>query len=195
MAHDDWRIRIELPDEEGARGLLERLGLARSDAEELADELRAHRLAVSRDGDTVFVYAASGMQAEQASRIVEAELEEEDLTPSRLVTERWLRDQDRWDDEPDQGDVEEELLERGYAPWEVRVEAKSLREAHDLAEELRAEGFDVSRTFTYVIVGAESREQAVELARRIHGRVQPGGELVYEVQPQNPFAVFGGLGT
>jgi hypothetical protein len=195
MAHDDWRIRIELPDEEGARGLLERLGFARSDAEELADELRAHRLAVSRDGDTVFVYAASGMQAEQASRIVEAELEEEDLTPSRLVTERWLRDEDRWDDEPDQGDVEEELLERGYAPWEVRVEAKSLREAHDLAEELRAEGFDVSRTFTYVIVGAESREQAVELARRIHGRVQPGGELVYEVQPQNPFAVFGGLGT
>jgi hypothetical protein len=195
VAHDDWRIRIELPDEEGARGLLERLGLARSDAEDLADELRAHRLAVSRDGDSVFVYAATGVQAEQAGRIVEAELEEEGLTPTRLVTERWLRDEDRWDDEPDQGDVEEELLERGYAPWEVRVEAKSLREAHDLAEELRAEGFDVSRTFTYVIVGTESREQAVELARRVHGRVQPGGELVYEVQPQNPFAVFGGLGT
>jgi hypothetical protein len=195
MAHDDWRIRIELPDEEGARGLLERLGLARSDAEDLADELRAHRLAVSRDGDTVFVYAATGMQAEQAGRIVEAELKEEGLTPTRLVSERWLRDEDRWDDEPDQGDVEEELLERGYAPWEVRVEARSLREAHDLAEELRAEGFDVSRTFTYVIVGTESREQAVELARRVDGRVQPSGELVYEVQPQNPFAVFGGLGT
>jgi hypothetical protein len=195
MAHDDWRIRIELPDEEGARGLLERLGLARSDAEELADELRAHRLAVSSDDDTVFVYAASGMQAEQASRIVERELDEGGLTPSRLVTERWLRDEDRWDNEPDQGDVEEELLERGYAPWEVRVETKSLREAHDLAEQLRAEGFDVSRTFTYVIVGTENREQAVELARRIQGQVEPGGELVYEVQPQNPFAVFGGLGT
>jgi predicted ATPase len=37
-------------------------------------------------------------------------------------------------------------------------------------------------------------EQAVELARRVHGKVEPGGELVYEVQPQNPFAVFGGLG-
>jgi hypothetical protein len=24
--------------------------------------------------------------------------------------------------------------------------------------------------------------------------VEPGGELVYEVQPANPFAVFGGLG-
>jgi hypothetical protein len=195
MAHDDWRIRIELPDEEGARGFLERLGLARTDAEELADELRAHRLAVSQDGDTVFVYAASGMQAEQAARIVEQELEEERLTPSRLLTERWLRDEDRWDDEPDQPDVEEELLERGYAPWEVRVECENLREAHDLAEQLRAEGYDVSRTFTYVIAGTETRKQAVELAGHVHGRVEPGGELVYEVQPQNPFAVFGGLGT
>jgi len=194
VAQDDWRIRIELPDEEGARGLLERLGLARSDARELADELRAHRLAVSQDGDTVFGYAASGMQAEQASRIVERELDDEGLTPTRFVTERWLQEEERWSDDPDQPDVEEELLERGYAPWEVRVECESLREAHDLAERLRAEGYDVSRTFTYVIAGTETREQAVELARRVQGKVEPGGELVYEVQPQNPFAVFGGLG-
>jgi post-segregation antitoxin (ccd killing protein) len=194
MAYDDWRIRIELPDEEGARGFLERLGLARSDADELAEELRAERLAVSQDGETVFVYAASGMQAEQASRIVEQELEDAGLTPERLVTERWLPEEERWNDEPEQPDAEEDLLERGYAPWEVRVETRSLREAHDLTELLRAEGFDVSRTFTYVIAGTANRDQAVELARRIHGHVEPGGELVYEVQPQNPFAVFGGLG-
>jgi hypothetical protein len=195
VAHDDWRLRIELPDEEGARGLLERLGLARSDAEDFAEELRAHRLAVSQDDDTVFVYASTGMQAEQARRVVEQELEEADLTPTRFVLERWLREEDRWDDEPDTGDVEEELLQRGYAPWEVRVETKSLGEAHELAEQLRAEGYDVSRTFNYVIVGAATREQATELAGRVHGRVEPGGELVYEVQPRNPFAVFGGLGT
>jgi hypothetical protein len=194
MAHDDWRIRVQLPDEEGARGLLERLGLARSDADELAAELRTHRLAVSQDGDTLFVYASTGMQAEQASRIVEQELTEEGLTPSRFVTERWLRDEDRWDDEPDQPDVEEDLIERGYAPWEVRVETKTLGEADELAEQLRDEGYDVSRTFNYVIAGTASREQAVELARRVHGQVEPGGELVYEVQPRNPFAVFGGLG-
>jgi diacylglycerol kinase family enzyme len=195
MAQDDWRIRIELPDEEGARGLLDRLGLRQTDAEELADELREHRLAVSQDGDTVFVYAASGMQAEQASRVVEQELQEAGLTPNRFVTERWLGDEERWDDEPEQPDAEEELLERGYAPWEVRVEARGLGEAHDLAEQLRAEGYDVSRTFTYVIAGTKTHDEAVELARRIHGQVEPGGELVYEVQPQNPFAVFGGLGT
>ena len=194
MAQNDWRIRVELPDETGARGFLDRLGLRRDDADELADELREHRLAVSHHDNTVFVYAATGMQAEQASRIVEQELQEASLTPTRFVTERWLREEERWDDEPDGPDPEEELLERGYAPWEVRVEAASLGEAHDLAEQLRAEGFDVSRTFTYVIAGTATREQAVELARRVHGRVEPGGELVYEVQPSNPFAVFGGLG-
>ena len=195
MAQDDWRIRIELPDEEGARGLLDRLGLRQTDAEDLAEELREHRLAVSQDDDTVFVYAASGMQAEQASRIVEQELQEASLTPIRLVTERWLREDERWDDEPAQPDAEEELLERGYAPWEVRVETETLAEAHDLAEQLRAEGYDVSRTFTYVIAGTTTRAEAVDLAQRIHGQVEPGGGLVYEVQPRNPFAVFGGLGT
>ena len=134
------------------------------------------------------------MQAEQASRIVEQELKEASLTPDRLVTERWLRGEERWDDEPDGPDAEEELLGRGYAPWEVRVETESLGEAHDLAKQLRSEGYDVSRTFTYVIVGTATRDEAVDLARRIHGRVEPGGELVYEVQPRNPFAVFGGLG-
>jgi len=193
MAYDDWRIRIELPDEAEAQDLLGRLGLRQSGAEELADDLREHRLAVSQDGDTVFVYAATGMQAEQAARIIESELDDQGLTPSRFVTERWLQDEERWNDDPEEPDIEEELLQRGYAPWEVRVEADSLREAHDLAEQLRSEGYDVSRTFTYVIAGARSREEAVDLARRIHGEVEPGGELVYEVQPQNPFAVFGGL--
>lgn len=194
MAQDDWRIRIELPDEEGARGFLDRLGLSKGDAEELANELRAHRLAVSRDGDTVFVYASTGMQAEQASRIVERELEDEGMTPSRFVTERWLHEEERWDDEPEQPDVEEDMLERGYAPWEVRVELESRDEADKLADQLRSEGYDVSRTFKYVVVGTADREQAVELAKRVHGQVEPGGELVYEVQPSNPFAVFGGLG-
>jgi hypothetical protein len=194
MAANDWRIRVELPDEEGARGFLERLGVGRSDAEELAEELRTHRLAVSQDGDTVFVYTGSGMQAEQANRVIEQELEDAGLTPERFVTERWLADEERWNDDPEGPDVEEDLLERGYAPWEVRVECENRQQAHDLAEELRSEGYDVSRTFTYVIAGTSTREEAVQLAERVHGRVEPGGELVYEVQPYNPFAVFGGLG-
>ena len=218
MARDDWRIRIELPDEEGARGLLERLGLARRDAEELADELREHRLAVSRDDDMVFVYAASGMQAEQASRIVEDELGEGGWEAKRLVTERWLRDEERWADEPAAqravharepgeavpGDregprrqptpLEDDLLARGYAPWEVRVEYDSHDEAARNGDELEREGYRVVRRYKYLIVGAETEDDARALARRLHGEVEPGGELVWEATPGNPFAIFGGLG-
>jgi hypothetical protein len=195
VAQDDWRIRIELPDEEGAHGVLERMHLARGDAEALADELREQRLAVSRDDNTIFVYAASGVQAEQASRVIEGDLEDAGLTPERLVTERWLAEEERWDDDPEQPQIEEDLVRRGYAPWEVRIECETVGKARDLADELEQDGYGVSRTFTYVIAGTETRQQAVELARRIHGEVEPGGELVYEVQPSNPFAVFGGLGT
>jgi hypothetical protein len=31
-------------------------------------------------------------------------------------------------------------------------------------------------------------------APRAHGEVEPGGELVWETVPGNPFAVFGGMG-
>ena len=46
----------------------------------------------------------------------------------------------------------------------------------------------------YVIAGTDTKEDAEALAARVHGEVEPGGELVYEVMPQNPFAIFGGLG-
>lgn len=194
MARDDWRIRIEL-DQEQARGFLERLGIdISSRAKELAEELALDRLAVSHDADTVFVYAASAAEAEQARAIVEAELEESGATPAEVVLEHWLDEDDRWDSEPDQPDVEEDLVARGFAPWEVRVECGSHDEADRLADQLEADGHDVVRRWTYLIVGTRTREEAEALAKRVHGEVEAGGELVWEVMPQNPFAVFGGLG-
>ena len=78
MADDDWRIRIEVEEEEHATGLLERLGGdLDSEARELAEELESHRLAVSRDGDTVFVYAATRAAAEHAHAVVKAELRQQ----------------------------------------------------------------------------------------------------------------------
>jgi len=76
----------------------------------------------------------------------------------------------------------------------VRVELPSHEEADKLADELEREGFDVARRWRYLIVGAGSEEEALALAKRVHGDAEPGGEVVWEVTPQNPFAVFGGLG-
>ena len=196
MAQDDWRVRIELEEERHATDFLARLGLdLGSEAKELAGELEAHRLAVSNDADTVFVYAATRDEARQARKIVDAELKELGLTASEVAIEHWLHDEERWSDEAPAPDTEEELLEEGYAPWEVRVECDSVDDAHELAERLEREGYGVVRRFRYVIAGTSSEEEARALAARVHGEVEPGGELVYEVTPQNPFAIFGGLGT
>lgn len=192
---DDWRIRIDVA-EEHAEGLLDRLGLdLGSEARELAEELKGRRLAVSRDDDTIFVYAGSRAEAETARSIIDAELRETGAEARIGRIEHWLANEDRWDDEaPEDFEPEHEVLEHGHAPWEVRVEAGSPHEAEELARRLQNEGYGVLRRHTYVLVGASSEEEAHDLAKRLHGEAEASGELVYETLPQNPFAVFGGLG-
>jgi len=195
MARDDWRIRIELEGDR-AEGFLERIGLdLGSRARELAKDLEEERLPVSRDGDTIFVYASSRMQAEQALRVVKTELEEDGVEPLVIRVEHWLHDEERWDDEPKHESWEEDVLRRGFAPWEVRVECKSHDEADALADRLEEEGLDVVRRWRYVIVGTSTEEEARELAKRLHGEVEAGGEVVWEAMPRNPFAIFGGIGS
>jgi hypothetical protein len=193
--NDDWRIRIELSESVHADTLLGRLGLdlGSDEAQRLAKELQGQRLAVSNDEDTVFVYVDSAGQADQARKIVEAELQDEGIG-AEVITERWLPDEERWSGEPPSDTWEEEVIEHGHAPWEVRVELPSHEEADKLADELEREGFDVARRWRYLIVGSSSEEEARALAKRVHGDAEPGGEVVWEVAPQNPFAVFGGLG-
>jgi len=190
---DDWRIRIEVEDVH--ERLLERLGVELDDeARELANELRGRRLAVSRDGDEIFVYASSRAEAERAQTVVASELRTLGVDAKASSVEHWLDEEDRWDDEPPGETWEEEELDRGFAPWEVRVTAASHHEAKALVEQLESEGYRPLRRFQYVIVGTASKEDADRLAARLHGEVEGGGELVHEVQQTNPFAVFGGLG-
>jgi hypothetical protein len=193
MARDDWRIHVELPD--NASGVLSRLGLhLGSRANDLARELEGRRLVVSQDGPDLFVYAGSRREAEQAREVIEAELTEEGLEARTSRVQHWLHEEGRWSDELPAPSVDEELLEHGFAPWEVRVECGSREAARELAEQLESEGYGVVRQFRYVVAGTATREEAKALAERVHGQVEAGGELVWEALPGNPFAVFGGLG-
>jgi hypothetical protein len=196
MTGDDWRLRVELPEAGAGHRLLDRIGLdLGSEARELARDLEAPPLAVTHDEDSVFVYAPTRRQAEQAQQVVEAELRDLSIEPRLLVLEHWLAEEDRWDDEPAGATVEEDALARGYAPWEVRVDAGSAQAARELAERLQSEGYGVVRRWRYVIAGVATREDAAALAERVRGEVEVGGELVWEATPANPFALlFGGIG-
>jgi hypothetical protein len=191
MANDDWRITVEV---DGAEEIVGRLADLGAEAQKLAADLKRRRLAVSRDNETIFVYAGTRADAEKARAVVEAELHAHGLGAKTSNVEHWLDDEERWDDEPKTKTWEQEEVDEGYAPWEVRVECGSHHEAKALADRLEQEGYKPVRRFRYLIVGTATKDDAEALAARLHGEVELGGEVVWEEMPQDPFAVFGGLG-
>ena len=194
MANDDWRITIEV---EGAEGVVDQLGDLGEEAQALAADLEQRRLSVSRDDETIFVYAGTQADAEKALAIVAAELRANGIEARTSTIEHWLDAEERWDDEPPTETWEQKELDQGHAPWEVRVECGSRQRAIDLAERLETEGHKPLRHSHYVIVGAARHEDAEALATRLHGEVEAGGEVVLaalsDAYSRNPFRIFGGL--
>ena len=195
VAHDDWRIHIELEQAHEQSDFLERLSSALDEqAEELAKALSGARLAVSRDDKELFVYASSKSQAEQARVVIEAELTRHGFEATLSGVEHWLVSEERWDDEPKGETWEEEEVEQGEAPWEVRVTCGSHHEAKELAERLESEGYRPVRRWRYLIVGTETREDAETLAGRLHGEVEPGGDVAWDEAADagviSPFRLF-----
>jgi hypothetical protein len=212
---DDWRLTIDLDDEGDGTQLVEWLAALRLESEE-RDRL-GDRVAVSRDGPRVFVYADTEDVARGAEDVVRAQLAERGVE-ARLSLERWHPVEQSWlDPSVPLPATEEELRaehrrqqdreaaesrEKGRAGWEVRVELPGHEETVALAGRLEEEGFSVVRRSTFLLVGAVNEDEAIALAERVEREapagtrvhVEPGGGVAWEVMPQNPFAVFGGLG-
>jgi hypothetical protein len=212
---DDWRLTVELAGEDDAVDLVYWLGEARLDPDER--EPLGERVIVSRDGRRVFLYVDAEERARRVGRIVAARLGHPaegriELTRWHPVEQRWEdasvplpRTEEEWRAEHERLQAREEAESRrtGYAEWEVRVELPDHEATADLAERLEREGVPVVRRYTFLLVGAVNEDEAHALAARLEDEVpagsrvevEPGGRMVWEVTPQNPFAVFGGLGN
>ena len=212
---DDWRLTVDFDDEGDGTQLVERLSARRFEADE-RDRLGG-RVVVSRDGPRVFFYADSEECAREAEHVATERLAEEGLQ-ARVAFERWHPVEQAWKDASIPLPSTEEELEAeherqqereaaeseasGVAEWEVRVSLPSHEATDELAEMLEGEGFPIVRRATFLLVGAANRDEADALAERLRAEapagakveVEPGGGLVWEVTPQNPFAIFGGLG-
>lgn len=212
---DDWRVTLELGDDDAADALVH--GLAQF---ELPDDRRARlgdRVAVSSDGGTVFLYADTEDVAREANALARERLRELGVTAEcalarwHPVEERWEdasvplpRTEEEWEAEHDRLQAREatESREEGTAEWEVRVELPDHHATRKLAERLEGEGIPVVRRWHYLLVGAVNEDQAHALAERIEReapaartvRVEASGEAAWELMPQNPFALFGGFG-
>jgi hypothetical protein len=202
---EDLRVEVDLADEQHGYGLGERLR-----SHDLDDEARkrlGRRVAVTRAGSRLFLYAASEDQAREAERVVRELLEEDGLTAELVVT-RWHPVEEAWKDASiplprTEDEVQEELQrkeeaeaeEDGPYDWLVKVDAPGRPEAGELAERLRAEGWSVHRLWGYVEVDALTREAADELADRLQVEL-PGANVSVEANPDDlPNPVFVLLGS
>jgi hypothetical protein len=213
---EDWRITVDFDDEGDGTQLVEWLSARRLEAEER--QRLAGRVVVSRDGPRVFLYADDEQQARDADGFVRAHLSSEGRD-AKVSLERWHPVEQDWKDlsvplpetaeeiqaehERQQAREASESFASGHAEWEVRVSLPDREATDELARQLEAEGLPVLKRSTFLLVGAANRDEAEALSERLRAEspqgakveVEPGGGMVWEVMPHNPFAVFGGLGA
>jgi hypothetical protein len=206
VTNDEWRVEVDLDDEEHGFTLSERIR-----AVDLDDEARQRlggSVTVTRDGPHMFLYATSEEAAREAERMARKLLEAEDVSGTVRVT-RWHPDAEEWLDasEPlpqteEQREAERrrheaaetaEAAEEGEWDYEVHVDPPGHREAVDLEKTLKAEGLPVSRRWKHMTIGAPTEEQAEEIAAKVRAMAPQGTEVtIGATEIQHPLFVFFG---
>ena len=192
---------VTLPDEHTVQRALQAVR-----EHQVEDDVRhrlGNRVAVSADGNHIFLYAATENAAREADRVTRDALAKRELT-AEFALDRWHPIEQEWEDagapmpetaeqreaehERLVADENEETREEGQASWEVRAELRSRHEAFELAERLRADGYPVARRWKYVVVGARNEDDA----KQITAAVQAEAPVDASVHPAPvPFVPFG----
>ena len=204
MSQDEWRVEIDLDDEEHGYGLGERLRAR--DLDDEAQKRLGSRVMVTRDGPRVFLYAGSEEETREAERIARELVTEEDLTAEVRAT-RWHPVEEAWKDasislpsseeeereELDRKEAAEwqEAVEEGSFDWMVKVELPSGAEAAELADRLTDEGYPVHRRWRYLTIDVVTEENANELGSSLRDVLPPGSEVSVDANPDDiPTPVF-----
>lgn len=196
-SRDEWRVEVALDEEQQGDSLSDRLHELGLDGE--ARKRLGGSVIVTRDGRFLFIYAWHEESAQEAERVVKDIMNHENLVGEvRLM--RWHPVAEEWKDadEPlpeDEAALAQEMLENeaqglreaGYGeyPWEVVVEVPHIRDTHDLAQQLRLEGLPVKRRFRYLLVGATSEDDAIELGKRLEEEVPEGARVGVRGNPDD----------
>jgi hypothetical protein len=203
VGDEDWRVEVELDDEEHRYSLGERLR-----ALDLDDEARKRlggRVIVSRDGSRLFLYAATAEQAQEAERVIREQIAEDGLT-AEITTNCWHPVEQAWRDRsiplprtPQEIAEERQRLEEAEEQeaeredswdWHVHVEVPHRDDASELADRLRAQGHRVHRRWRYVTIDMATEETAVELADRLREEAPAGSAISVELNAELVNPVF-----
>ncbi len=202
---NDWRVTVTLHDASGAGRAVQ--ALRDHEVEDDARRRLGHRVAVSAEGSRIFLYAGTENAAREADRLAR-ELTAQRGLPADFALERWHPDEEEWEDadvalpqtdaerEAEHQRLEEEetreSLETGHARWEVRVDLPSRHAAVKFAERLQAEGRQVVRRWTLLVLGANDEDDAAALAQLIKQEAPAGTKVeTEELGPLLPFTSVG----
>jgi hypothetical protein len=205
VADDDWRVTVTLHDEAHVGRALQSLR-----EHEVEDDVRArlgHRVAVSADGPSVYLYAGSEDAAREADQVVRQVMGQHGLGADYAL-DRWHPAEEEWQDAnvpvpqtDEQLQAEHQRLEAeetresvatGHAQFEVRVELPTHHEAVALADRLQAEGRPVIRRWKFLVLGANDSDDARDLAAAIAQEAPADASVqVEEAGPLLPFAQYG----
>jgi hypothetical protein len=192
--NDEFRVEVELDDDEHGYSFGERLRAL--DLDDEARERLGGNVMVTRDGSRLFLYAATEPQAREAEQVVRGLVDENGLTAEIAVT-RWHPVEEAWKDasiplpatpEEEQAEYtareaaeEEEARVEGRFDWEVVIRLPGRDAAVELADRLAGEGIPVVRRWRYVVAGAVTEEEALELSERLRKELPKDADVRVEV--------------
>ncbi len=206
--HDEFRVQVRtrVPGK-----VLEALK-----AIQVADDARHElpRLAITHEGDHVFLYADSADAATHARDVVERAMAQHSIAGEASIM-RWHPLEERWEDASaplpateteraaEHSRLEEleteESLQAHHAEWEVRITLPTHHDARSFAERLRSEGIPTKQLWRHLLVGANDEDNAAALAARLRTEAPAGSEITAEGngleywQLLHPYAYLGGI--
>jgi hypothetical protein len=169
LPDQEWRVEVDLDDEEHGFSLGERLR-----AHDLDDEARERLgggVIVTRDGPRLYVYATSAAAAREADRVLRELVEADRLTADIRVTV-WDEERDAWLDAEDGDVVEDPRAEEDGPEYFVLVESDDQAALEALAG--RLEGRPVELRRGMLLAGADDDEEVEALAERLRGEIPEG---------------------
>jgi hypothetical protein len=196
VAGEDWRVEVELNDQEHGYSVGERLRAL--DLDDDARERLGRRVVVTRDGSKLFLYTSTESEAGEAARVVR-ELADADRLTIETRTTRWHPDEEVWEDpsvplpstEAEREREEERFEAHAEATGDfdlyVHVRAPDRKAAEEL--ERRLSDLSVERRWHFLSIGAASGEQAEEITARIRDAV-PEAEIELEGTRDLPAPLF-----
>lgn len=187
---DEWRVEVELDDEEHGYTLGERLRSLSLDRE--AREQLGGRVIVTRAGSRMLLYAVDEATAREAERVARELLEEDELT-ARLTVRRYHPTEEAWRDvsvplpqteseqraeyERKEAAALREAEQTGHLPWEVSVDLPSAGRAEAVAADLDHQGYELHRRWRHISIDLPTEERAFELARELNEKLGEGAEV------------------